>query len=82
MNDRGPEREIRKGMIYNRVVEVECEGWTAKAVKVRGDRKKKRLIYRGKGGIRYKYQKIGLKGVVIGINKAGRVKKVKGRIKK
>jgi hypothetical protein len=39
-------------------------------------------MYRGKGGMRYEYQKIELKGVVIGINKAGRVKKMKGRIKK
>jgi hypothetical protein len=51
-------------------------------VQVRGDRKKGRLIYRGLGGMRDKFQKVGLSGFVVGINEAGRVKKVKGRIKK
>jgi hypothetical protein len=51
-------------------------------IQVRGDRKKGRLIYRGLSGMRYKFQKVGLSEFVIGINEAGKVKKVKGRIKK
>jgi hypothetical protein len=78
MNDGGPEREIRKGIICGRVVEVECEAWTAKVVKVRGDRKKGLLMYRGKGGMR----KAGLSGCGVGISQAGRVRVVKGRIKR